>query len=534
MALSNFYLTDRGNALMAQTLTGTTIKITKAQIGEGTWPDGTTFANVAALVAPIKDLAIARKRADSNGQTIITVQFSTEGIGRAFNWSEFALWAADPTSPDDRTKDFILGTSRALAAEEAVHFDAIKEEFNFNVILKTSSADAVEIIFEGSTVYPALDPDGGLTLEGGLKIAGGQGAFVSDAQGTIMEHRKDGNRFGFVVYPDMPIEERYKIFDEVDGVIRQYEILHTGMKNIATLDEDGVLALQHRSKLLTNEDLNDIIAEGYYRARTSQECLNVPDDVTAFGLAVLRIGENMEGGGNCNQILVPYGSVGNIIYTRIGTEGAWDNWRRIALADQTMATGNILNIDNIPNDGMYNVMANAMGTFPSDLDTQPEEVRRVGVLIHKIWDGNYAEQMFFSYASAKPYHRKLHNGAWLEWDNVLMGNRHNTIKGELQFENFGEYYMARKGRTIADGKTHFLTMGLSSGGSTTLEHYTCDSEEFDGTKLDGRLELGQVAGDNNWLNTYALVLRSDNANGPTYRIYGEHFSPAVIATAELV
>lgn len=232
MALSNFYLTDRGNALMAQTLTGSTITITRAQIGEGTWPDGTTFANVAALVAPIKNLAIARKRADSNGQTIITVQFSTAGIGRAFNWSEFALWAADPTNPDDRTKDFILGTSRALAADEAVHFDAVQEEFNFNVILKTTSADSVEIIYEGSTVYPALDPDGGLTLEGGLQVAGGLGAFVSDAQSTIVEHRKDGDRFGFVVYPDMPITERYKIFDEVEGVIRQYEILHTGMGNI--------------------------------------------------------------------------------------------------------------------------------------------------------------------------------------------------------------------------------------------------------------------------------------------------------------
>lgn len=232
MALSNFYLTERGNALMAQALTGTKITITRAQIGEGTWPDGTTFANISALAAPIKDLAIARKRADSNGQTIITVQFSTEGIGRAFSWTEFALWAADPTIPDDRTKDFILGTSRALSSTEGVHFDAVKEEFNFNVILKTTNADTVEIIYEGSTVYPTLDPDGSITLDGGLKIAGGRGAFVTDEISTIMEHRKDGDRFGFVVYPDMPIEERYKIFDEVDGVIRQYEILHTGMSDI--------------------------------------------------------------------------------------------------------------------------------------------------------------------------------------------------------------------------------------------------------------------------------------------------------------
>ena len=219
---------------------------------------------------------------------------------------------------------------------------------------------------------------------------------------------------------------------------------------VAALGENGVLALEHRSQLLTNEDLNDIIYEGYYRARIDHKCVNVPNDVTAFGLLVLRIGENTENGGNCNQILVPYGSVGNIIYSRIGTEGDWDNWRRLALEDRV--------------------------------------VRKSG----------------------------------------------DEVSGELQFINFGEFYMLRKGRTLVNGKTHFLTMGLSSGGSTTLEHYTCDSQEFDGTKLDGRLELGQVAGPNDWLNTFALVLRADNANGPVYRIYGEHFSPTVVATAELV
>lgn len=106
---------------------------------------------------------------------------------------------------------------------------------------------------------------------------------------------------------------------------------------VAEIDANGMLALKHRSYLLTNEDLNDIVADGYYRARTTHECLNVPNDVTAFGLLVLRIGENMTTGGNCNQILVPYGSAGNIIYTRIATEGVWDIWRRIALADSVVS-----------------------------------------------------------------------------------------------------------------------------------------------------------------------------------------------------
>ena len=115
-------------------------------------------------------------------------------------------------------------------------------------------------------------------------------------------------------------------WDKIDGAIG-----NTGGNPI--LGEDGVLALSHRSKLLTNEDLNRIVEEGYYRARLTQECLNVPEGITAFGLLVLRVGESMANGGNCTQILVPYGTFGNLFYTRIVTEGVWGNWQRIPVAD---------------------------------------------------------------------------------------------------------------------------------------------------------------------------------------------------------
>lgn len=114
---------------------------------------------------------------------------------------------------------------------------------------------------------------------------------------------------------------------------------------------------------------------------------------------------------------------------------------------------------------------------------------------------------------------------WREFANVIMTQ-------EMKFENFGEYYTLRKGRTLSNGKTHFLTMGIGFGGSATLEHYTCDTQEFDSTKLDGRLELMPVTIDGQ-PNHSALVLKDDINSTQTYRIYGEHFSPAVVATAEL-
>ena len=451
MALSNFYLTDRGNALMAQALTGTKITITRAQIGEGTWPDGTTFANVAALVAPLKDLAISRKRADSNGQTIITVQFSTDGIGRAFNWSEFALWAADPTSPDDRTKDFILGTSRALAAEEAVHFDAVKEEFNFNVILKTTNADTVEIIYEGSAVYPTLDKDGSLTLEGGLGVSNGIGTVGANSNMAVLAHHltPGGPARYIAVSMENDLENAARLTEELEGGGSvSYDLIHTGMENPAK-----TIGAFPGTKLLTNSpDANELTTEGNYFLMNG---LNIPK---------------------------PHGFVTVLHFDGLSfaPDLSWGRTHCIRQIFRDYNTGSI---------------CERFGLLKSEISNE--------------WE-------------------------WGEWDNTLSRYGSNTVSGELFFDNLNDYYMLKKGRTLPNGKTHFLTMGLSSGGSTTLEHYTCPTENYDSSMLDGRLELGQVSGADGWLNSYALVLRGDNANGPTYRIYGEHYSPVVSATAELI
>lgn len=154
MALGNFYLTDAGNALLARAQAGTTLTITRAQIGEGTWPDGTNYANITALVTPLKYLTIVRK-AESSGQARITVQFSNSGVGRSFQWREFALWAADPDYPDDRSHDILYGT--AYAGDAPVPIESGLTEFVFNVIIKTGAATSINVLVDSSLVYMTLE-----------------------------------------------------------------------------------------------------------------------------------------------------------------------------------------------------------------------------------------------------------------------------------------------------------------------------------------------------------------------------------------
>ena len=150
MALGNFYLTDAGNALLAEAQAGAELKITRAQIGEGTWPVGTTYANITTLVTPVKYLSIVSKT-ESSGQAEITVQFTNSGVGRSFSWTEFGLWAADPDYPDDRSHDILYGT--AYAGEVPVPIDAGLTEFLFNVLIKMGSANNVTVVVDSSLVY---------------------------------------------------------------------------------------------------------------------------------------------------------------------------------------------------------------------------------------------------------------------------------------------------------------------------------------------------------------------------------------------
>ena len=175
MALDKFYLTAAGYDLLAKAQIGTALKFTRAQIGEGVWADGTTYANITALVGPIMYFPIVASKVESGGQLKVTIQFSNSGIGRKFDWTEFGLWAADPEYPDDRSKDILYGTS--YAGEEPVPIAAALTEFKYNVILKVQQAENVTVEINESLVYltqnqlgasggiPTLDENGKIPME---------------------------------------------------------------------------------------------------------------------------------------------------------------------------------------------------------------------------------------------------------------------------------------------------------------------------------------------------------------------------------
>lgn len=425
MALSNFYLTDRGNALMAQTLTGSTITITKAQIGEGIWPDGTTFANVAALTAPIKDLVVARKRADSNGQTIVTVQFSTEGIGRAFNWSEFALWVADPASPDDRTQDFILGTSRALTEGEAVHFDAIQEGFNFNVILKTASADSVEIVFEGGAVYltredlddaleeyiptsekgtsggvAALDANGGLTLRQ-TKDNGAANFFKNHSSsvdyGTeARDIDKDGNIAGILLNA---AQQTVKAKFSKGGSTSAFDLLHRGIPNLP-----AVIGAAANHAFVTGVNLLEWASEQIVGGPffTNNDVTGVPSPGFWHGMLTMGADDGDKG------LFIFNGTEAHVIATMARVFDS-SEWRHFAIGDFLPQAGGTLNGSLSVNYGSGTLLS---WLIEGETATAIEAYRanNVGRLHVVVYDDKADAYLSFADGNSWTTHQLLHTG----------------------------------------------------------------------------------------------------------------------------
>lgn len=123
---------------------------------------------------------------------------------------------------------------------------------------------------------------------------------------------------------------------------------------------------------------------------------------------------------------------------------------------------------------------------------------------------NYRVIYWRPYNSTIEYMNVLKGGTWLGWVEMFT-SQGGTLTGHLVFENLKSFHALKKGRTIGD-VVHDVTVGVSSDGSSTMEHYT-------GGVVDGRLELTNVDGN------YAALRVRGNSSGVSYRVFGEHNKP---------
>lgn len=66
------------------------------------------------------------------------------------------------------------------------------------------------------------------TMTGSLNVAGGYCSFSGDSNSLLLYHLKNGDRHGFVVYPNLELNYRFQVFDEINGQLAQHRLLHDG------------------------------------------------------------------------------------------------------------------------------------------------------------------------------------------------------------------------------------------------------------------------------------------------------------------
>lgn len=98
-------ITDRGRILLGEAQVGATLEATKIVMGSGYIPSGSTAATMTAVVAPVIELEINKKKRAGDGTVTFGGAFSNETITEAFYFREFALFArvqyADGTYSDE-------------------------------------------------------------------------------------------------------------------------------------------------------------------------------------------------------------------------------------------------------------------------------------------------------------------------------------------------------------------------------------------------------------------------------------------------
>lgn len=95
-------ITDAGKMLLATVQSGAAVfDATKLVMGSGNMPQGATVESMTAVISPIKELEIVKKKRSNDGKVIFGGIYSNTDITTAFYFREFAVYARAMYVADD-------------------------------------------------------------------------------------------------------------------------------------------------------------------------------------------------------------------------------------------------------------------------------------------------------------------------------------------------------------------------------------------------------------------------------------------------
>lgn len=89
-------ITEKGLALLAKVQTGQPLKFSKIGIGSGMLPEAQSIRTMTAMIQPVMDVSITRKKINDDQTVTIGGIFSNADVTQEFYFRELALYAIDP------------------------------------------------------------------------------------------------------------------------------------------------------------------------------------------------------------------------------------------------------------------------------------------------------------------------------------------------------------------------------------------------------------------------------------------------------
>lgn len=172
MAFDRFYRTVTGADYLAQTLINKKVVFTKAQIGDGYLPAGTSITSLTALINPLKYIPIQNMKVNK-GTAVLQLQFSNQdgaGILPEFWWSELAVWGY--VEGDDTRKEAIIFVANAGSKENADKIPQTLTEFVYNLSTKITDVENFSLAMDSEAYIPIRETGNAkyLTFEDGTTL----------------------------------------------------------------------------------------------------------------------------------------------------------------------------------------------------------------------------------------------------------------------------------------------------------------------------------------------------------------------------
>ena len=170
-------VTDKGRILLAQSQVGSLFIPTKIVMGSGSMPSGATPRAMTALITPVVQLDINKKRTSEDGKVIIGGSFSNGNVSSSFYFRELGLYAKVKHPDGSFSEEVLYAYGNAGASADLIPAPpAAVIEKQIDLVTWIGSDTQIDLTIESGAYIPFTDKG----VPGGVAALGSDGKVPED------------------------------------------------------------------------------------------------------------------------------------------------------------------------------------------------------------------------------------------------------------------------------------------------------------------------------------------------------------------